>query len=567
VDRLASRGCSARVGVRGGGAVTLNVEPAFEAGGPDEAPAASEPILTLVDSTEPPRTPRDLTATSSTIASEPRETASGPGAAILTPAQLSGVLERTQWQRRYAAKLRVTDFVVVFAAVLLAQQWRFGGVLNPFGYPFLFIPAFSLLFALGWLSALAAFHTRSPRLVGTGVEEYRRVVVASFWVFGAIAMITLLLKADIARGYLAVALPVGTVGLVLSRWAWQAWVARKRRVGGCRTAVLAFGEREAVATLIDELTRNRSDGYQVVGVGIPGYGPSRGEHLTVNERDIPIVGGESDMMPAIRACGADTVAIAGTEHFGVRGVRRLIWELEPLGVDLVVSTGVMDVALSRLVMRPIAGLPLLHIEKPQYRGAKRFQKRLFDICFALTALAITSPVLILAAVAIKVTSRGPVFYSAERIGIDGQAFSMLKFRSMIVDADKQLDRLLAANESDGLLFKIRDDPRITPVGRVLRRFSIDELPQFINVVKREMSVVGPRPPLRREVEAYDCDVLRRLLVKPGITGLWQVSGRADLSWNEAVRLDLSYVDNWSMTGDLIIIAKTVGAVLQRTGAY
>ena len=169
--------------------------------------------------------------------------------------------------------------------------------------------------------------------------------------------------------------------------------------------------------------------------------------------------------------------------------------------------------------------------------------------------------------AIKLTSRGPVFYAAERIGIDGRPFSMLKFRSMVVDADKHLDELLAANESDGVLFKIRNDPRVTPVGRILRRFSIDELPQFINVLKREMSVVGPRPPLRREVEAYDCDVLRRLLVKPGITGLWQVSGRADLSWNQAVRLDLSYVDNWSMTSDLLIIAKTVGAVLRRSGAY
>jgi exopolysaccharide biosynthesis polyprenyl glycosylphosphotransferase len=236
-------------------------------------------------------------------------------------------------------------------------------------------------------------------------------------------------------------------------------------------------------------------------------------------------------------------------------------------VDLVVSTGAMDVALSRLVMRPIAGLPLLHIDKPQYRGAKRFQKRAFDFCFALAALTVTLPILVVTAIAIKITSRGPVFYSSERIGIDGRPFPMLKFRTMVQDADKQLLNLLDDNESDGLLFKIRKDPRVTPVGRVLRRFSIDELPQFINVLRREMSVVGPRPPLRREVDAYDCEVLRRLLVKPGITGLWQVSGRSDLSWNEAVRLDLSYVDNWSMVGDILIIAKTIGAVLKSKGAY
>jgi exopolysaccharide biosynthesis polyprenyl glycosylphosphotransferase len=490
-----------------------------------------------------------------------------PAVATAVAARLNGVVERSNWQRRYVAKLRVSDVVLVCAAVILAQYIRFGPTLNPPGYAYGYVTAFSVLFALAWVSALTLYHTRSPRLVGTGVEEYRRVVAASFGTFGAIAIVTLLLKIDIARGYLAVALPVGTVGLVLSRWTWQGYVSRRRIRGQCQTAVLAFGERDAVMHLADELTRNRADGYQVVGIGIPGYGVPRGEHLTVNSRAIPIVGGEADMLEAICSCGADTVAIAGTEHFGVRGIRRLIWDLEPMGVDLVVSTGVMDVALSRLVTRPIAGLPLLHIEKPQYLGAKRFQKRAFDFCFAFAALTATLPVLVLAAIAIKLTSKGPVFYFSERIGIDGKPFSMLKLRTMVQDADKQLASLMEANECDGLLFKIRSDPRITRVGRLLRRFSIDELPQFINVLRREMSVVGPRPPLRREVEAYDCDVLRKLLVKPGITGLWQVSGRSDLSWNQAVRLDLSYVDNWSMTGDLLIIAKTLGAVLKRSGAY
>jgi exopolysaccharide biosynthesis polyprenyl glycosylphosphotransferase len=330
---------------------------------------------------------------------------------------------------------------------------------------------------------------------------------------------------------------------------------------------LAIGELDAVEILANELVRNPLDGYHVVGVAVPGYGPPRGEQITVNGRMVPIIGGESDALQAIRTCGADTVAIAGTEHFGVRGIRKLLWDLEPMGVDLVVSTGVMDVALSRLVMRPNAGLPLLHIEKPQYHSAKRFKKHAFDFFFALSALIGTLPILVITAIAIKITSRGPVFYSSERIGIDGKPFAMLKFRTMVDDADNQLANLLDANENDGLLFKIRNDPRITPVGRVLRRFSIDELPQFINVLRHEMSVVGPRPPLRREVEAYDCELIRRLLVMPGVTGLWQVSGRSDLPWNEGVRLDLSYVDNWSMVGDILIIAKTLRAVFDRTGAY
>jgi exopolysaccharide biosynthesis polyprenyl glycosylphosphotransferase len=480
---------------------------------------------------------------------------------------LNHVLQRSKWQRRYAANLRITDTVVVCAAIVLAQYARFGITLTRPGYLSYYVPALSALFAIVWLSALAGFHTRSPRLIGTGIEEYRQVVAASFWTFGAIAIVTLLLKLDIARGYLAVALPAGILGLVLSRWKWRGYVARERADGGYQTAVLAIGERDAVENLANELNRSPRDGYQVVGVGIPGYGPPRGEHLIVNDRIVPIVGGENYALEAIRICDADTVAIAGTEHLGAQGIRRLIWDLEPIGVDLVVSPGVMDVALSRLVMRPIAGLPLLHIEKPQYRGAKRFQKRAFDFCFALAALTVTLPILLITAIVIKIGSRGPVFYRSERIGIDGKPFSMLKFRTMVEDADKQLESVLDANESDGLLFKIRSDPRVTPIGRALRRFSIDELPQFINVLRHEMSVVGPRPPLRREVEAYDCDVLRRLLVKPGITGLWQVSGRSDLSWNESVRLDLSYVDNWSMIADILIIAKTLRAVLRHEGAY
>jgi len=490
-----------------------------------------------------------------------------PASQVIPPLLPNQVFERSRWQPRYAAKLRATDFVVVSVAVVLAHIVRFGPTLSPRSYPHYYVAGFSALFIVLWLVALAALHTRSPRCVGSGAEEYRRVIAASFCTFGVIAIVTLLCKLDIARGYLAVALPFGAVGLVLTRALWRVHMGRRRAAGECRTAILAIGEPDAVRHLATELTRDPAQGVRVVGVAIPGYGPGRGEHLVVEDRMIPVVGGEADALQAIRACRADTVAIAGTELFGVTGIRRLIWDLEPLGVDLVVSTGVMDVALSRLVMRPIAGLPLLHIEKPQYHRAKRFQKQAFDLCFALTALAVSAPVLLVATLAITLTSRGPVFYSSERIGIDGRPFTMLKLRTMVDNADSLRADLFEQNEGSGLLFKLHDDPRVTPVGRILRRFSIDELPQFINVLRREMSVVGPRPPLRSEVEAYDREVLRRLLVKPGITGLWQISGRSDLSWSDAVRLDLSYVDNWSMVGDVLIIVRTLGVVVKHTGAY
>ncbi|OBK74403.1 sugar transferase [Mycobacterium sp. 1274761.0] len=473
-------------------------------------------------------------------------------------------VRRLNWVRRYTNWLRITDTAVVAVAVLLAQYVRFGSTPAAAGH---YETVYSAVLAAIWLAALAGMRTRSPKYIGAGIEEYRRVVAASFWTFGAVAIAELLMKLEVSRGYLAVALPVGIVGLVLSRWQWRGYVVRQRRMGSCQTTVLAIGDRNAVVNLADELTSSPDYGYRVVGIAIPGYGPPREEHLTINDRQIPVIGGEGHVLEAIRSRGVDKVAIAGTDHFGVTGIRRLMWELEPMGVELVVSPGVMDVARSRLVMRPIAGLPLLYIDKPQYHGAKRFEKRAFDFTFAVAALTASLPLLLIAALAIKITSKGPIFYRAERIGMDGRPFMMFKFRTMVEDADRELATLLSANESDGLLFKMKNDPRVTPVGRVLRRFSVDELPQFINVLRREMSVVGPRPPLRREVEAYDDDVQRRLLVKPGVTGLWQVSGRSDLPWDKSVRLDLSYVDNWSMVGDILIIAKTLRAVVERRGAY
>lgn len=473
-----------------------------------------------------------------------------------------------RWLHWYSTRLRISDTVIVCAAVALAQLVRFGDSPKVSGYPGPVMTLFSIGFAVLWLTSIAMFNARSIRIIGGGLEEYRRIISASFWTFGIIAMATLLAKIFLARGYLAVALPVGTFALLVSRVWWRRHIARRRALGKYQTRVLAIGDRKAVTHLAEELTRNAGDGFVVVGCGIPGYGPSRGKKLVINGRDVPILGDDAHAVAAIGHCAADTVALTGTERFGVQGVRQLMWRLETMDVDLVMAPGVMDVAEGRLALRPVAGFPLLHVEKPQYKEAKRFQKRAFDFCFALAALIGTSPLLIAAAVAIKLTSKGPVFYPSERIGLDGKPFTMYKFRTMVDGADQQVDKLLTLNESTGgMLFKIREDPRVTAVGKVLRRFSIDELPQFLNVLTQDMSVVGPRPPLQREVAKYDGDVKRRMLVKPGVTGLWQVSGRSDLSWDESVRLDLSYVDNWSMTSDALIIAKTVKAVLARDGAY
>lgn len=473
-----------------------------------------------------------------------------------------------RWERTYAARLLITDIAVVTVAVLLAQFVRFGYAPVPDDPASARSTAFSALFVLLWLAALAIFRSRATRVIGSGIDEYRRVISASFWTFGAVAIVTLLLRLEVARGYLAVALPVGLLGLLASRSLWRSELARARMRGEMQNSVVAIGSRRDVEVLACELTKNPVHGYRVVGVGIPGYGSPCGETIDVNGQTIPIVGDEVAAMAAITERAADTVAITNPEHFGVEGISSLTWTLDALDVDLVVSPGVMDVAGARLLMRPVAEFPLIHVEKPQYRGTSRFTKRAFDFAFALMAVIALSPLMVAVALAIKLTSRGPVFYRAERIGKNGQPFLMLKFRTMVNDADAQVADLLAHNEvAGGVLFKMRDDPRVTRVGRWLRRFSIDELPQFLNVLAQDMSVVGPRPPLRREVETYDGKISRRLLVKPGITGLWQVSGRSTLSWQQSVRLDLSYIENWSMSGDLVIVFKTLRAVLAGDGAY
>jgi exopolysaccharide biosynthesis polyprenyl glycosylphosphotransferase len=248
-------------------------------------------------------------------------------------------------------------------------------------------------------------------------------------------------------------------------------------------------------------------------------------------------------------------------------VRRLAWELEGTAAELVLCNRLTDVAGPRITLRPLDGLPLIQVKIPEFEGGVHAFKRAFDIAFAALALV---PILLITpviAIATKLDSPGPVFFRQTRVGRDGRPFAMLKFRTMRVDAEIQLAALLSINEGAGPLFKLRRDPRVTRVGAVLRRFSLDELPQFLNVLRGDMSVVGPRPPLPGEVTGYDGTVFRRLYIKPGITGLWQVSGRSDLSWDESVRLDLRYVENWSLTTDLMIIWRTARVMVAPKGAY
>jgi exopolysaccharide biosynthesis polyprenyl glycosylphosphotransferase len=276
---------------------------------------------------------------------------------------------------------------------------------------------------------------------------------------------------------------------------------------------------------------------------------------------------EMDILAAVDQYDVDVVAVATDPELAGHSLRKLSWALEQRSVELIVSPGIVEVAGPRISIRPVAGLSLLHLERPSVSGGPHLLKSIFDRVVGCLVLIGIAPILLVTAVLVKITSRGPVLFQQTRVGRGGEEFKMLKFRTMVADAEARRAELHALNEGNGLLFKLRDDPRVTKVGKYLRRFSVDELPQLVNVLRGEMSLVGPRPPLPAEVALYAIDDARRMLVKPGLTGLWQVSGRSDLTWEESMRLDLRYADNWSIALDLLILWKTARAVLGRDGAY
>jgi exopolysaccharide biosynthesis polyprenyl glycosylphosphotransferase len=363
---------------------------------------------------------------------------------------------------------------------------------------------------------------------------------------------------DLSRGYFLLAFPVGFALLLAERYLWRRWLWGKRRDGGYSSNVLIVGSESSSQRIADELSRQSQAGYRVVGVSVPT--PPTQSHLSGTT--IPIFGDIDHIDFALDQSGADTVLIASSEQLPPDRVREISWKLDANRQHLIVAPGLADVAGPRIHTRPVAGLPLVHVEMPKLEGRQRTMKRAFDIAGAGVLLAALSPFLLVTAFLVKLSSQGPIFYRQERIGFGGKPFGMLKFRSMIDGADASLlDLLEEQGNADRPLFKVKDDPRITPLGRVLRKYSIDEFTQLVNVLVGDMSLVGPRPQRDGEVALYDDVARRRLIVKPGMSGLWQVSGRSTLSWEESIRLDLYYVENWSMTGDISILLRTMKAVV------
>ncbi|THG30768.1 sugar transferase [Naasia lichenicola] len=475
--------------------------------------------------------------------------------------------EAEDWRASYRRRIVITDTLAVAWAVTGAQLITFNDRLAlaaQDGVTSLAVSYWlvSVLLIGGWMLALHIAGSRGVRVIGTAVSEYQAVLIASLGLFGIVAMLAYVLDVDIARGYLITALPVGVAALIITRALWRRWLKAKRLAGEWSYQVMLVGSEGSVTHLAEQLRRSPASGYHIVGAVIP---RSRLDHLPGTH--VPVWPNLSDLLQHMDATGADTVAVASSDDLPPSRMQELSWSLEPGRRHLVVAPGLTDVGGPRIHMRPVLGLPLIHVETPTYSGRKLYTKRAFDIAGSFIILLLLLPVLAVVALLVRIDSPGPVFFGQPRIGKDGTEFRMLKFRSMVTNAEELLAKLQSENEGAGVLFKLKQDPRVTKVGRVLRRFSIDELPQLLNVLRGEMSLVGPRPPLLREVEQYEDKVHRRFLVKPGVTGLWQVSGRSDLSWEESVRLDLYYVENWTMTGDLVILWRTARAVVGSSGAY
>lgn len=457
---------------------------------------------------------------------------------------------------RYRRAAVALDATVAVVAAVVALTFRFGAD-RPARYAVL-----TLGFPLLWAAVLSVRGAYERRFLGAGTDEYRRVVESGFVVFTLLAIISYVTAAQLARGYVLVVVPVTLALTLFHRHLLRTWLYRLRLRGLANQRVLVVGRADTVLAVIEQFRREPQHGLHAVGacvlpaeVHVPQLG------------GVPVMGAPAEALSAVEALKVDVVAVVSHPDLSGSTLRRLAWALEERGVELVVSPGIVEVAGPRLSIRPVAGLSLLHLERPAIVGARRVVKNVVDRALGGLILVVASPLMLAIALLVKLTSPGPVLFAQTRVGAGGQEFRMLKFRSMVVEAERRVADLAHLDDGNGVLFKVRKDPRVTRVGAVIRRFSLDELPQLLNVLRGDMSLVGPRPPLPGEVARYDDDATRRLRVRPGLTGLWQVSGRSDLSWEESLRLDLRYVDNWTLTMDLTIMWRTVRAVLTGAGAY
>jgi exopolysaccharide biosynthesis polyprenyl glycosylphosphotransferase len=481
-----------------------------------------------------------------------------PHAHVAMPTAVSGTADAGGWVGRYLRNAMVLDAAVALAAGLIALRGRY----DSHGH----VPAAYIVLTVSlpviWLGTLALAGAYEPRFIGAGADEFRRVINAGLGLTSAIAILSYATRAEVSRSYVLIAMPCAVGIDLVARYALRKRLHRLRDSGACMRRAVAVGHPQAVADLVNELRREPYHGLTVIAACLAGAALRPDEIAGV-----PVLGGLDDVISAVRGSDADTVAVLACPELKPVQLRQLSWELEKTDTDLCLAPALLDVAGPRTSVRAAAGLPLLYVDHPDLSGLRQVIKGLFDKVAAASALLLLAPLMLTIALMIRLEDGGPALFKQVRVGKDGRPFRLYKFRTMVPEAEQQKAALQLHNEGAGVLFKIRDDPRITKIGARLRRWSLDELPQLINVLLGHMSLVGPRPALPEEAAKYGDYVRRRLAVRPGLTGLWQIHGRSDLSWDEAVRLDLRYVENWSLAFDLLILWKTWPAVARGHGAY
>jgi exopolysaccharide biosynthesis polyprenyl glycosylphosphotransferase len=514
------------------------------------APAAAPAVA-------PAAVPADEAAPPRPAARQPAQPAATPAAAPPIPA--------SHWRGRYQLAAVAVDFAAAVLAVVGAFFMRFGNEMDQVRPAHLVT---LVVLPLAWLAGLGLNRAYEVRCLGAGAVEFERLGKAFLQLTAVTAFTTFATHADLSRGFILLALPATLLLSACARYALRTVVHRARRTGGATASVLAVGGMAEIGAFTDNLVRNEHAGLHVTAACLSSHRhASAEEQEMLARRGIALVGDIDTIRDAVLETGVSTVAVIAN-HITGEQLRWISWQLEGTDTDLVLLPALTEVAGRRLSITQVGALPFLYMAEPELKGVRRAVKGCFDRAAALLGIIALLPVLVLVGLAIRLTSRGPALFLQTRVGKNGKTFRMVKFRSMVLGAEARIETLHGLNEADGgTLFKIRCDPRVTRVGRFLRRFSIDELPQLFNVLTGSMSLVGPRPPLPQEVATYGGDVRRRLLVKPGMTGLWQISGRSDLTWEESVRIDLRYVENWSLALDAFVLAKTVRAVLRADGAY
>ena len=446
------------------------------------------------------------------------------------------------------------DACAVLGAYLVARIFRLDGSLDALGRAG--VGKALVLTAPVWLLVFAASGTYDRSRLAAASEEYRRVLHAVSVSIVAVVVTTFLLDIEVSRAWLGALAAASLVFVGAERWLLRRTVRRLAARGVLAVPTLLVGTNDEARTIARILSREPALGRQVVG--FVATAPTPVEALDGQ----PVLGSIHEIVTLVSSTGAGAVVIAGTS-IGPDALLELDRVLQPLPVDVTISPGLPHVAATRISVNPLDGLALLSLEKTRFSPGQALVKRVFDVVGATLLLIVAVPVMAAVALAVRVFTGTPVLFRQERVGEAGRTFLMNKFRTMVVDAHERREELLDLNEADGVLFKLRDDPRVTPIGGVLRRWGLDELPQLINVIKGEMSLVGPRPALPDECERYDDRQRERLRVKPGLTGLWQVKGRHELTFDDYVRYDLFYIENWSLGFDLYVILKTIPALLSR----